>query len=264
MLGELTTHAGPIPVQFEVPPQNPSPYGLFASTSWTESTGPSRFLMSGVDFRKHNFGGGAAFGVWDAGWCVGPDDLDPADLKDGSRPDNIGTFDPMTVWAYDECDLTAPSQAEVRARVAQNLRLLEPIAAEREFSARLLADAPALPVAIPSLVAWVGAIESEFAKTGTVGQIHAGAQWAAQAKWFGLIERNGAKLTSPLGHEWVFGGGYADGLGNNIVATSPTYGWRDQVAVRDTMKTSENVYAAVAERSLVVGYEAAVAKIATA
>lgn len=262
-LGELTTTSNAVPVQFDAPPQNPSPYGLFASTQWQNEDGPSRFLLSGVDIRTHNFGGEESFGVWDAGWCVSPDDLDPADLKDGTRPDNIGTFDPMTVWAYDECDPTGPSRSEIETRVKQNLRLLEGIAAERELSVRLLADAPALTNT--NNVVWaVGQLEGELAKTGTVGQIHIAAQWAAVAAASQLIRYNGAKLTTPLGHEWVFGGGYVEGLNATFVATSPTFGWRDNVVTRATLKAEHNRYAAVAERSLVVGYEAAVAKITIA
>ncbi|MEC4857120.1 hypothetical protein R2325_16200 [Mycobacteroides chelonae] len=259
-LGELTTHTAALPVQFEAPPENPSPQGLWAATNWTESAGPSRFLISGVDIRVHNFGGDAAFGVWDAGWCVDPDDLTVDDFKDGARPVNPATFDPITIWAYDECDLTAPSQAEVRARVQQNLRLREQVAVEREVSARLLADSPNLTNT--ANFAWaIGQLEAELAKHGVLGLIHLGAQWAAVAAQSQLIRFNGAKLVSPLGHQYVFGGGYVEGLGNTLVATSQTYGWRDAPTVRDTVKVEHNRYVAVAERSLVVGYESAIASI---
>ncbi|OHT54095.1 hypothetical protein [Mycobacteroides chelonae] len=259
-LGELTTHTAALPVQFEAPAENPSPQGLYAATNWTESAGPSRFLISGVDIRVHNFGGDAAFGVWDAGWCVDPDDLTVDDLKDGVRPVNPATFDPITIWSFDECDLTAPSQAEVRARVQQNLRLREQVAVEREVSARLLTDSPDLTNT--ANFAWaIGQLEAELAKAGVLGLIHLGAQWAAVAAQSQLIRWNGAKLTSPLGHQYVFGGGYVEGLGNTLVATSQTYGWRDGPTVRDTTKVEHNRYVAVAERSLVVGYESAVASI---
>lgn len=259
-LGEMTVHTGALPVQFEAPPENPSPQGLWAATNWTESAGPSRFLISGVDIRVHNFGGDAAFGVWDAGWCVDPDDLTVDDLKDGARPVNPATFDPITIWAFDQCDLTAPSQAEVRARVQQNLRLREQVATERELSARLLTDSPNL--ATTTSFGWaIGQLEAELAKDGVLGLIHLGAQWAAVAAQSQLIRFNGAKLVSPLGHQYVFGGGYVEGLGNTLVATSQTYGWRDAPTVRDTTKTEANQYVAVAERSLVVGYESAIASI---
>ncbi|WP_078313155.1 MULTISPECIES: hypothetical protein [unclassified Mycobacterium] len=259
-LGELTVHTGALPVQFEAPPENPSPQGLWAATKWQEDDGPSRFLISGVDIRVHNFGGDDAFGVWDAGWCVSPDDLTGDDFKDGARPVNPATFDPITVWSYDECDLTAPSRAEVKARALQNLKMREQVATERELSARLLADSPNLTNT--ASFGWaIGQLEAELAKDGVLGLIHLGAQWAAVAAQSQLIRWNGAKLTSPLGHQYVFGGGYVEGLGNTLVATSQTYGWRDAPRLLDAIKTETNRYVAIAERSLVVGYESAVASI---
>ena len=65
-----------------------------------------------------------------------------------------------------------------------------------------------------------------------------------------------AVLTTPAGHRWVFGGGYAaGGLGDTLVATSPIFGWRDEVALRDATKYEHNLFAAVAERSVLIGYE---------
>jgi uroporphyrinogen decarboxylase len=117
--------AGVLPaLEFEVPLVNPSPGGLYSVTSWTEVTGPSRFLGEGVRFRMHNFDG--AHGVWDSEWCVDPD----GQLKEGERPDFLDPFAHTTVWAWDACDLTAPSQAEVReraARMGRNPRTNEPV-----------------------------------------------------------------------------------------------------------------------------------------
>ncbi|SIS03704.1 hypothetical protein [Williamsia sterculiae] len=47
----------------------------------------------------------------------------------------------MTVWGYDECDLTAASRTETHARAAHNLAMLEPVTVEREVAGRLLTDA---------------------------------------------------------------------------------------------------------------------------
>lgn len=258
-LGELTTHSAMLPVQFEVPLVNPSPQGLYAATTWTDTPegAPSRFLTAGVDLRVHNFGGDAAFGVWGASWCASADDLTADDVKEGARPANLDTFEPITVWAYDECDLTEPSRAEVRARVQQNLRLREPVAVERTFADRLLDDAPT-PTAVADIVAAVGHLEATLAVTNTLGLIHASPALMAAASGANLVQRSGTGLTTPMGHRWVFGGGYVDGLDATLVATSPTFGWRDQVAVRDTMKVEHNLFVAIAERSLLVGYEAAI------
>lgn len=163
------------------------------------------------------------------------------------------------MWAFDSCDLTAPSQDEVRARVRQNLRLLEPVAVEREISARLIADAPAGP-APGDLVAAIGHLEAELAKTGTLGFIHASAGLAAAASRNNLIVRSGSAFKTPLGHTWVFGGGYVEGLGKALIATSPTYGWRDEVVVvRESANPTANEFVAIAERSVVIGWETAIA-----
>ncbi|OLT47433.1 hypothetical protein BJF87_04100 [Gordonia sp. CNJ-863] len=242
------------PVRFDAPLVNPSPSGLYGVTTWTNDAVP-RWLASGVQVRPHNFGGESAFGVWAASWCGDPGD----ELKDGDRPDPETTpFDPITVWAFDSCDPTPGSQEEVRLRVRQNMRLLEQVAVEREIAARLIADAPAGP-APADLVSALGHLEAELAKTNTTGFIHASAGVAAAASAANLVIRTGSTLKTPLGHTWVFGGGYVDGLGKALIATSPTFGWRDEVAVRETISAENNEFIAIAERSVVVGWETAVA-----
>ncbi|GAB2671972.1 hypothetical protein GCM10027169_37220 [Gordonia jinhuaensis] len=239
------------PVEYEAPLVNPSPNGLYTVTTFvSQASDVPRWLAEGVRVRPHNYGGEEAFGVWDAPWCGDPGDS----IKDGERPGLPDPFDALTVWAFDQCDLTLPSQQEVRERAAQNLRLIEPVAVEREFAARLLADA-GTPEAAANIVAAVSHIEAEFAKTNTTGLIHASAGLASLADRYGLIIRNGGVLKSPLGHTWVFGGGYVEGLGDTIVGTSPTFGWRNTVEVRETIEAKFNQFVAVAERSVVVGYE---------
>ncbi|WP_273490610.1 MULTISPECIES: hypothetical protein [Gordonia] len=243
------------PVRFEAPLANPSPNGLYPVTQWSADDAVPRWLASGVQVRPHNYGGASAFGVWAAEWC----DAEPGDLKTGDRPNpDTDPFDPITVWAFDECDLTAPSQDEVRVRVQQNLRLLEQVAVEREIAARLIADAPAGP-APGDLVAAVGHLEAELAKTDTLGFIHASAGVASAAARDNLIIRTGSTSKTPLGHTWVFGGGYVDGLGKALIATSPTFGWRDEVVVRETVDAPSNRFLAIAERSVVIGWESAIA-----
>lgn len=244
------------PVVFEAPLVNPAPNGLLAATNWTDEAGPLRWLASGVDVRVFNYGGEAAFGEWMADWCAQTDDLDAGDIKTGQRPDFPDTFLPITTWAFDECDLTQRSQDEVQTRAQQTLRLQEPNAVEAAFAERLLTDA-GTPEAVASLKAAVGYLEGELAKTNTVGFIHAGAQWASQQ--FGLVIKSGTRLVSPLGHTWVFGGGYVDGLDQTLVATSQPFGWRGEVMVQGAPKLEWNRYRAIAERSLVIGYEAVVA-----
>lgn len=239
---------------YDAPLVNPSPQGLYAAATWTESSGPTRFYGEGVRIRPWNYGGENAFGVWDADWCAGPGESDDENFKTGTRPNlDTDTFPPMTVWAYDECDLTRASQAEVRSRAQQVLRLQEQTAVEQSFAARMSLDVDAL-VQVSSLTEAVSYLEGEIAKTNTTGFIHAGAQWASVGSP-GLVLSSGTALRTVLGNRWVFGGGYVDSMADVLVATSPVFGWRDAVAVRDVIDHQHNVYAAIAERTVVVGYE---------
>lgn len=256
----MTVTTGLAPTTFDPPLVNPSPNGLFGVTQWTEETGPLRWLASGIDIEVFNYGGGIQFGVWTADWCAAESDLDPDDVKDGDRPDFPDTFLALTTWAVDKCDLLDRTRAEVRVRAQQVHRLQEPNQVETTFAARLLADA-GTPVAVPGLVSAVSRLEAALAKTNTVGLIHASAALAAPASQANLVRNVGGKLVSPLGHTWVFGGGYVDALGTTLVATSPLFGWRGPVVPRDAPSMEVNEFVAVAERSLVVGYEALIGAV---
>lgn len=265
----MTTPVTTTPVldvlHFDAPPVAPLATGLYAVTDWQAS---GRF-HNGVSIKPQNYGGELAFGIWGVDWCSVPPLFDPeaapgapgSERKYGVRPDVLDPFEPMTVWAYDECDLTEPSRREVEARAAQILRLEEQTAVEREFATRLLNDA-GTPVVKPNLRAAVGYLEGEAAKANTPVWLHVGAQWAARE--FGLFVKAGTQWTSPLGHTWVIGGGYVDGLVNTIVATSQPFGWRDQPEVRASIEKQRNIYAAIAERTVCVGYEALVAAVQVA
>jgi hypothetical protein len=258
----VTTYDSPLPVHFEAPPVNPTAFGLYSSTFWTEvgADQPARHL-TGVEIRSPgNYGGDLAAGVWAADWCSVP----PfgGDRKTGDRPGSLDPFDPMTVWAYDECDLTEPSRAEVQARAMQIMRLEEQVMVEREFAERLKLDAADLEGPAQTAASFkqaVGYLEGAMALTNTLGFFHAGAQWASQE--FGLVLKSGTRWVSPLGHTWIFGGGYVDGLDDQIIATSQPLGWRDQVQLRTAIDERANTYAAIAERTVLVGYEAVVAAV---
>lgn len=255
----MTVVTEPAPTIFEAPLVNPSPNGLYAATDWADEGEPNRWLVKGMQIRPHNYGGEASFGVWSGTWCSPP--LDPDEKKDGDRPDmDPPPFDPIVPWASDKCDLTRGSQNEVIARAQQNLRLLEQNAVEMEFAVRALLDAGA-PTAVANITAAVSKLEGALANTNTIGQIHASAELAAYAAAAQLITRNGSVLKTPLGHTWVFGGGYIAGLGAKLVATSPTYGWRGPVKLIPTIRSEWNRFYAVAERPVVVGYEKAVAAV---
>jgi hypothetical protein len=263
----VQTYNALLPVDHLMPLVNPAPNGLYASTSWVDipADQPSRFL-GGVAVRNvGNYGGESAFGVWGQPWCGDPGDS--GELKYGTRPTDPEVFEPITVWAYDQCDLTEPSREEVRTRAQQSLRLNEQTAVERSFADRLLADTPPT-ISAPDIVAALGHIEAAFAKTNTLGFIHISPHLIPVAAANNLVVRSGgggtAALKTNLGHTWVSGGGYGEGLGNTLVATSPTYGWRDQAQVREAIDYPTNTFAVVAERSVVVAYEHAVASATVA
>ncbi len=246
------------PVLFDPPLVNPSPHGLFAATKWRDEDGPSRWLGPGVDVRVWNYGGEDSYGVWAADPCALTDDLEEGDIKlPGDRPDWPDTFTHFTSWAADECALTGSSQEEVRARAQQVHRLQESNAVEAAFATRMLSDA-GTPGTPPDLVAAVASLESALAVTNTVGVIHASPLYAAYAAQAQLITRSGSVLRTPLGHQWVFGGGYVDGLEDTLVATSPVFGWRGPVTLRTAIKQEHNRFYAIAERSLALGYEAVI------
>ncbi|BBB42860.1 hypothetical protein [Mycobacteroides abscessus] len=248
------------PVQFEAPLVNPAPNGLVAATQWVDESGPLRWLPSGVEFRVFNYGGGTQFGVWSAAWNATESELKPADVKKGERPAFLDAFIAQTTYASDDCSLLKRSRDEIRVRAQQVHRVLEPIQTEKTLAARMLLDA-GTPAAKTGIVAAIGAIEGLIADTGTVGVIHASAELAAPAAQANLIRYNNGRLVSPLGNTWVFGGGYVSALGAKLIATSPTYGWRGPVELRDAPSLQHNEFKAIAERSLVVGYEALIGAV---
>lgn len=65
-------------------------------------------------------------------------------------------------------------------------------------------------------------------------------------------------LRTPAGHRWVFGAGYASTLGNRLIGTTPTYGWRGDIDVHEAIQYDRNEFVVIAERSIVLGYEAVV------
>lgn len=183
-----------------------------------------------------------------------------AETKFGHRPDILLPFNPITVWAYDECDMTLASREETIARSQQILTLEEQTGVEREFAARLMLDANDLPGSIQTatnIALAIGYLEAQMAMTGTIGYFHIGAQWIAEATTFNnLFNKIGTRYVTPLGHVLVIGGGYVDGLDATIVATSQPFGWRNAPVTTTALDTvHKDVFAAITERSVCIGYE---------
>lgn len=259
---------GLAPVEFQPPVLPPAdPLGLDAATTWIEEIGGDaarRWLPGGVQFRLRNHQPSAAFGIWGADWCANPDDLDPEDdVKGGPavEDDDPAPYLAVVAWAADRLErcgnLSAFDRGQVVERARQTFALREPVALETEFATRLLADA-GTPETVPDLVEAVGHLEEQFAATGTTGLLHARAGLLARAEHLRLIVRDGSALLSPAGLRWVFGAGYADTLGDKLIGTSPIFGWRDQVEVREAINYTRNEFIAIAERSSVIGIEAVI------
>ncbi|CQA09864.1 gp13 protein [Mycobacteroides abscessus] len=66
---------------------------------------------------------------------------------------------------------------------------------------------------------------------------------------------------TPRGNTVIFGGGYVDGLDDVLVATSQVYGWRGDVQELESIEEKHNYFIAVAERSVLLGYEKLVAAV---
>lgn len=262
-----------LPVEFSPPLLAPaSPYGLEAVTTWTEADPASgdalRWLPSGVQFRLRTYRPSSAFGIWDAPWCVNPDDLGPGDVKSGAAvvDDDPDPFVALTAWAADrlqECgNLSEFDRAEVRERAEQTFATREPVAVETAFATRLVTDA-GTPEAVADLIAAVSHLEETLAATGTVDAlVHARVGLLAVAEHERLLIRDDTApgvLRTPGGHRWVFSGGYATPLGDKLIATPQTYGWRGEIETRDAIDYQRDQFVAITERSSVVGYEAVLA-----
>jgi hypothetical protein len=238
------------------PPAAPAPRGVYDSVTWIQNgTTPMRFL-DGMTIRQFNIGLENQIGVWGGEWCGDPGVED----KTKPRPDAVfGETAPITVYAWDEnqCgDLTETSRDEVRARAQQAMTLGEQHAVERALAERFLDEAPTATAS--SITEAVSILESALARLGVTGYLHASPKWAAYLAEGARMSNGG---TSPLGHKWVFGGGYTDTLGDTIVATTDLYGWRGPLAVRDAVKPELNQYVVLVERSLLIAYEAAVVAV---
>lgn len=261
------------PVEFTPPLVAPlSPYGLDAVTGWSETTGDAarRWLPAGVQFRQWTHRAPGTSGVWTAAWDASEDDLTEDDTKAGPPPqdDDPDPFVALTVYASDRLqeagNLSAVDRAQALDRLAQTFAIREPIEVETAFATRALVEA-GTPDTATDLVGAVAKLEEAFAATGAFGLIHARVGLLSVAAASRLIMRDPAApavLLTPGGHQWVFGGGYVDPLADTLIATSRTYGWRDEVKTTSTVEfLPYDQFFALAERSSVIGYEACIGAV---
>ncbi|SKT21235.1 translation initiation factor eIF-2B alpha/beta/delta subunit family protein [Mycobacteroides abscessus] len=247
-------------IVFDPPQAPPLSDGLYQHVIWPDAEDLPRFLLhEGVVIRPHNYGSATGFGVWGAAWSAKPDDIN--ELKKGERPDttNLTPFKPETVFGADHnynADLTAASRQEVRDRALRNLERNDSMAIERELAARMLADA-GTPTAATGIVDALSKLEAAIGRTGAPAFIHASFGWSAHFSNARLL----SGITTPRGNTVIFGGGYVDGLNDVLVATSQVYGWRGDVQELESIEEKHNYFIAVAERSVLLGYEKLVAAV---
>ncbi|MEV0543791.1 hypothetical protein [Nocardia salmonicida] len=242
-------------LDFEARPVPSAGQGLYAAATIFEIDGPARHL-GGVNVRPYNCDEG--FGTYSALMC---DPAEPA-IKAALRALPGETFEPVVVWAADEC-ATDSTEDEVQARAIHTRTLKEPLLVESAFATRLLADAGA-PTVVSSLAEGLGVLEEFLGEQGYAGYIHAARRWAGPLSEYRWTNQTGAVLRSPGGHGYVFGGGYADTLGTTLIATGPLYVWRtepfNQVVTTGSSPVPEhnNSVYGLSERIVVAGYECAI------
>lgn len=241
------------PIDHLAPQVNPAVAGLYAVATIIDTTAPTR-ISGGVKIHPANCGGNA--GTWPSDPCAAvPDTL----RKAGTRPGPSEPFEAVTVWGWDQCDPGEP-EADVIARAEQALRLAEQGMVESALSTRLAADGAPLGTAA-NIVAAVGLLELALAEAGISGVVYANARVAAVAEDHGLIIRTGSALRTPLGHLWAFGAGFEYG---HLHATGVPTVWRDAITTQTAVDPSENLRVAVAERTIVAGYECYIAGVTVA
>lgn len=250
-----TTTSMPV-VHYEAPPVNPSTSGLYlVSQLHEQAAGAPNRILGGIDVWPINYDTG--WGTWPSDPCSTPD---PGLLKAGVRSQPEDAFAPLEVWGWDECDPAEPVEA-IKARALQNLRMHEQGVVEAHFANRLLADAGTL-VSVPDLVAAIGELEVAIGETGTTGIIHLSMRYSSALDAAGIIPSSSSPIPrTRLGNALAFGGGYDAVLGSTLVATGPTTVWRSETFVQDTVDVDAHVRAALAERTVVAGYESLIAAV---
>lgn len=242
------------PLDYTAPLARPPGGGLYAVANLLDRPDPAR-LSGGVSIWPVNCD--PSFGAWPADPCASTGDL----LKSGDRSAPTEPFEPVVVWGYDECGPTK-AETDIVARAEHNLELGEQRTVEAALAERLRTDLTR--DSAHDLIDAVSRLEAALAARSLTGVIHASPAVAAYAQHFGLIIRPGNRPRTPMGHLWSFGAGYADGDGvstTDLFATGDVTVWRDAPTSRATLDPRHNLRLAVAERTIVAGYECPVAAV---
>jgi hypothetical protein len=239
---------------FTAPPQPAPPSYLYDAATVINVTGTGTRILEGVRVWPTNCG---PSGTWPSDPCeVIPEGV----TKGGDRPGPSDLFDPLVVWAWDECG-PGEDEAVVTARALHLLDLNEKPLVESAFAARLIADAgAAVTTDGPFRVAATRLAQSMLC-SGVRGVIHADLLRVSNGKASHVVEvtnatagTTGSLTLSPFGLPIATGCGY-EALGDLIVGTGPVFIWRTEPTVQFVFDPARNLTMALAERAVLVAYE---------
>lgn len=243
----MTTPTIPPGIEHYATPLSPHSFDLLSAVTPIDVPEPAR-MLGGAIWIPANCGTGV--GIWEHGMCPEPEE---DEVKGGGERPDYDTFPKVTIWGSDECPLYSVDTADAQARALALLRINEHRLVE-EHVAALLADRATVLPAAGTLVDAVGALEEALGEHGHAGVIHARRGLAAAAARDRLASAQGARLTTLLGNQWVFGGGYT-ALGDTLYATGPLTMWRNPYTQRVAIEAVTNARLALAERHVIVGWE---------
>lgn len=248
--------AGP-PLPVDPPPfTGAEPYGIFSAATVIDNvTGAA---LAGVTYPYRC---DPATETW-PGPCADPDE--PAKTVPGGTDVVVGR--PFAVYAFETCPLVAYTERELEARVRESFQRGEQHAVEQALwggrgdylGFTQIPDvfdlAPGQTVSADDAVSlaeyWIGL------QDGT-GVLHINAGAAAEFTSNEVASREGPVYRSPLGHNYVFGGGYAR-TGPNGTEAGPGAAWmfitrpitlrRSRIRVNSGLRPQSNEHDSRAER----------------
>lgn len=175
-----------------------------------------------------------------------------ATTKGGDRPGPSDLFDPITVWAWDECG-SNEDENDVARRALHILDLKEAAYVESAFATRLVADAGAPVSSVVGARSATALLAQAMHCDGVRGVIHADMPKVSELHAGFSVNDSGALTFRPFGNP-IATGCYQP-LGDLIIGTGPVFIWRGEATVRFEWDYVHNLKMALAERTVLVAYE---------
>jgi hypothetical protein len=188
-------------------------------------------------------------GTWPSDPCAV---IPEGTTKGGDRPGPSDLFEPITIWAWDECG-AGEDENLVTRRALHLLDLNEAPLVESAFAVTLVANAGAAvstgvdPRHAMTLVA------QSMRCDGVRGVIHADMPKVSHAQAQNVINDSGALTLRPFGNPIATG--CYEALGDLVIGTGPLFIWRNEPTVQFVFDYTRNIKMALAERSVLVAYE---------